>query len=165
MNTDFEIKVTTWDMYVFLMYHTYHAFSGIFSIVAGVALILFYFINRHGSISNLWIYLAFGIIFLIYQPVALYTRAAKQVKLGTSFKKPLGYRLSKEGIEVIQGDVTGQVTWDQVYRVRETGRLILVYTNARNAFIWVKAQMGSGEQAVKEMIGQYVPDGRKKLKK
>lgn len=165
MKAEFEIKVSIMDMYRFLMYHTYHEFSGIFSIVAGIALIAFYVFNRQGTVSNVWIYLAFGIIFLLYQPAALYTRAIRQVKLGTSFKKPLRYRLSPEGIAVIQDKMSGQITWNEVFKVRETGKTILVYTNGKNAFIWVKAQMGKDGQAARKMLAQYVPAEKRKLKK
>ena len=48
MKTEFDIKMTTASMYRFLMYHAYHSFSGIFSIVAGAAL-LFFYILRMGT--------------------------------------------------------------------------------------------------------------------
>lgn len=165
MKSEFEIRVSTNDMYGFLMYHTYHGFSGIFSIVAGVALILFYIFNRQGSVSNVWIYLAFGVIFLFYQPCALYTKAVSQVKLGVSFKKPLRYRLTEKGIEVIQEKDSGEVSWEQIFKVRETGKRILVYTSEKNAFIWVKAQMGDGGESAKKIMRKYVPAGKLKLKK
>lgn len=164
MKVKFEIKVTTNDMYRFMMYHAYHGFSGIFSIAAGAGLILYYILNRTGNVANVWMYLVFGILFLIYQPWTLYTRAAKQVQLSPVFKKPLGYFLSEEGITVTQDENTSQITWDSICKVRETSRSILVYTSSRNAYIWVKSQMGKKEPAVRESLKKYVPARKLKLK-
>lgn len=164
MNTDFEISVKVKDMYGFLMYHAYHGTQGIFSIIAGAALIVLY-ILRHDMISNSWIYLAFGILLLVYFPWTLYTKAAQQVKLGTSFKKPLHYYLNEKGITVRQEKESVEITWDQVFRVRETGNSILIYTNKKNAFIWVKSQMGAKESEVRRILKKNVPDKKRSLKK
>ena len=59
MKTEFEIKMTTGSMYRFFMYHAYHGFAGIFSIIAGAGLIGFYFANLKNNVSNVWIYLVF----------------------------------------------------------------------------------------------------------
>lgn len=164
MKTEFDIKVTTNDMYRFLMYHAYHGFSGIFSIAAGAALIIYYILHRTGNVANVWMYLVFGILFLIYQPWTLFTRAAKQVQLSPVFKKPLGYSLSEEGITVAQDENTSRIAWEGVCKVCETSKSILVYTSSRNAYIWVKDQMGGKETAVRELLKQYVPAKKLKLK-
>lgn len=44
MKAKFEIKMTNQDMYNFLMYHSYHGVTGIFSIVAGIALLGYFFL-------------------------------------------------------------------------------------------------------------------------
>lgn len=164
MKTSFEIKVSVNDMYRFLMYHTYHSRQGIFSIIAGVALIVL-FAFRHSVINNSWIYLMFGILFLAYFPWTLYTQAAKQVKLGTSFKKPLHYDLDENGITVKQGKESVQIEWKNVYRVRETGSSILIYTNKRNAFIWVKKQMEKAEPDVRRILKKCLSEKICSLKK
>lgn len=164
MRTEFEIKINTADMYGFLMYHTYHGVNGIFSIVAGLALIIFYFFRR-GTVANDWIYVAFGILFLLYLPWTLYTRAAQQVRLGTAFKLPLQYTVSEEGIQVQQGENTIAVGWQDVYKVKESGRSILVYTGKKSAFIWVKKQMGEQENTARQLLKQCVPSKRLSLKK
>lgn len=164
MKAKFDIKVTTGDMYRFMMYHAYHGFSGPFSVAAGAALIIYYIVNRAGGTENVWMYLAFGILFLLYQPWTLYTRAAKQVKLSAVFKKPLTYLVSEEGITVKQEENSNQIGWESVYKVRETARSIFVYTSSRNAYIWVKDQMGKKEPEVRGLIKQFVPERKRKLK-
>ena len=162
MKTEFEIKVTIKDMYRFLMYHTYtQSFHGIISIVAGVLLISFYAIRR-ASLYNSWIYLLFGGIFLLYLPWTLYTKAATQVKLGTAFHDPLTYVISDEGIEVKQGDAQAVTKWQDVYRVCESKKNILVYTSKSNAFIWAKDQFLGQLPETKEILKKNLD--RKQLK-
>lgn len=163
MNTEFEIKIKTMDMYRFLMYHAYHGASGIFSIMAGLVLIAFFIIRREQSDS--WMYLLFGVLFLVYLPWTLLNRAAQQVKLGTMFKKPLKYMLSEDGLTVQQEAETAEVAWTDVCRVRETGRSILVYTGKKNAFIWVKAQMGDQETMARQILKAHIPEKNLSLKK
>ena len=165
MKAEFEIKITTGSMYRFLMYHTYHELSGIFSIIAGAVLLALYIWARRGNGVNSWIYLAFSILFFVYLPWTLYTRAARQARLNPVFKKPLGYFVSDEGIIVTQGKESNEAKWESVLKVRETGQSILIYTNPKSAFIWVKAQMGTQEAAVRELILAHVDAKKEKLAK
>lgn len=164
MNAEFEIKIKTIDMYRFLMYHAYHGASGIFSIVAGLALIAF-FIIRKEPLESSWYYLFFGVLFLVYLPWTLLNRAAQQVKLGTMFKKPLKYILSEEGVTVRQEESTAEVAWKDVSRVRETGSCILVYTGRKNAFIWVKSQLGDQEAITRQLLRAHVSEKNLSLRK
>lgn len=164
MNAEFEIRIKTMDMYRFLMYHAYHGASGVFSIAAGLVLIAFFFI-RGEQLDNSWMFLVFGILFLVYLPWTLLNRAAQQVKLGDAFKKPLRYILSQEGVTVRQEESAAEVAWKDVCRVRETGSCILVYTGKKNAFIWVKSQMGDQETKVRELLKVHVPEKKLSLKK
>lgn len=163
MNAEFEIKVTRKAMYRFLLYHTYHSASGLVSIVAGVGLLLYFFLGTAGA--NHWIYAAFGILLLIYLPWTLFMQAAKQTQLNPVFKKPLHYVVSESGIRVEQEEASNEIAWEQVRRVCETRQSILVYTGAKNAFIWIRVQMGSEEAAVRALLVKNVDAKRLKLKK
>ncbi len=165
MKAKFEIQITTGSMYRFLMYHTYHELSGRFSIIAGFALLALYVWALRGNGVNSWIYLAFSVLFFAYLPWTLYTRAAKQAKLNPVFKKPLGYFVSDEGIVVTQGKESNEAKWESVLKVRETKQSILVYTNPRSAFVWVKSQMGTQEPAVRKLILAHVDAKKVKLAK
>ncbi len=165
MRSEFDIKMTTKAMYNFLMYHTYHTVSGIFSIVAGLALIVYFFVQRGGEGQNTWVFLLFGVLFLVYLPWTLYLRAAKQAKLNTVFQKPLHYILDEQSIQITQGESSSETGWDAVRKVRETGQSLLLYTTERNAFIWIKGQMGAEEAQVRALICKMVKAKRVKLKK
>ncbi|MDY3251075.1 MAG: YcxB family protein [Candidatus Choladocola sp.] len=164
METKFDIQMSTGAMYGFMMYHGYHEFSGIFSIIAAIGLFVLYFVRVGSGAENIWIYPLFGVLFLVYQPFSFYTRSAKQVKLNPVFKKPLMYELSDKGIHVTQGDASTVIPWDQVCKVRETAKSIYVYTSARNAHIWVKDQMGDRTETVKKILLFYVDKKKVRLK-
>lgn len=181
MKTEFDIKMTVGGMYRFLMHHAYHSFSGIFSIVAGLALIGFYIWNGGGfEMRNLW-NLVFGVLFLLYEPCTLHSRAVRQVKLNFVYKHPLHYTLSEEGIAVRQAKLQGGMdaelyiesllgpkptvaSWDSVLLVRENAKSIFVYTGKKNACIWPRDQLGAQEAEVREILKKYVPAQRLKLK-
>lgn len=164
MNTEFDIKITTGAMYRFLMYHAYHSFSGIFSILAGAALLAYFFIKLPDGGANHWIYLLFGVLFLLYQPWTLYTMAVRQAKLNPVFKQPLHYVLTEEGIAATQGENESRIAWDAVKKVRSTGNCIFVYTGEKNACIWVRSQMREKEQEACTMLKKHVPQKLVKLR-
>lgn len=166
MRSEFEIKITTKSMYHFLMYHTYHGMSGIVGLVAGIGLIAYYFLDaRKGDVNNPWVFLFFGVLFLVYQPWTLYTKAIKQAQLNPVFKQPLHYILTEQNIEVKQGNASNQITWDQIWMVKESGQSILVYTSEKNAFIWVKSQIKEEEDTVRALLKKLVDPKKVKLKK
>ena len=148
-------------MYRFLMYHMYHSFQGIFSSVAGLGILTLFLLFRDSSQS--WIYLLFGILFLVYEPWSLYTRAVKQVKLNSVFKKPLKYSVTDAGITVTQDETVNEAAWENIQKVRETGKSIYVYTSIRNAFIWEKSQMGTETGPAKQLLSEHVDLKNRKL--
>lgn len=163
MKAEFEIKICTKDMYCFLMYHIYHRFSGVFSILAGLALLAAGVLMKEGQSANRWVFLIFGAVFLVYEPVSLYWQALKQVKLNPVFKHPLHYCVSNQGITVAQNEAVNEIQWDGIVRVRETRRSYLIYTGSRNAFIWVKSQMGTEERTVRQILSACVNEKRLSL--
>lgn len=163
MKSKFKMKMTTSAMYKFLIYHTYHKFSGIFSVILAAVLIGYYVVNRTAVVDS-WMYLMFGIIFLVYEPWSLYTRAVKQTKLNPGFKEPLLYTVSEEGIKVALKGESNEISWNNVFKVRETRQSFLVYTSKTNAFVWIKEQMGVEEGKVRALLKEYVPASKGKLK-
>ena len=151
MKAKFSIKVTQRNMYNFMMYYAYHGVSGIFSIVAAAALLgLAVWSGTHGG-ENTWLYALFGVLFAVYQPWTLFIHSAKQVTSNPVFKKPLVYEVNEAGITVRQDDTENELPWSAV-------------TGKRNAFIWVKSQLGNNEKAVRNLLTAQVPESRRKLK-
>lgn len=78
MEVKIEVKMTPKIMYDFMMYHTYRSFSGIFGIILGIAaFVMFGTTLGKTDLSYSIVYCLFGVWFIVYLPVSLYTKSKK----------------------------------------------------------------------------------------
>lgn len=105
-----------------------------------------------------------GIIALAYQPWTLFLRSRQQMLKNPSFKNPLHYKLTEEGIEVSQGDAADSQKWEDMHKAVSTGRSIVVYTSRINACIFPKKDIGEDKYKVIEMISTHMPPGKVKIR-
>ena len=153
MSAKFDVKMNQKVMYNFLMHHTYRTFAGFFSTAVGIGiLVLFFATLGKEDVSRSIVYGIFGTWFLIYLPVSLYTKAARQVKLNPVYKKPLTYIVDETGITTTQEDQKAQVAWENLLKVRETKLSLLVYTGKTYCFVLPKEAMGENYRTVKALI-------------
>ena len=110
------------------------------------------------------VYLLFGFWFLLYQPVSLYMKAAKQVKLNPTFQKPVTYIISETGITTMQGDKQAEIAWEDMLKVTETKLSLLAYTGKRYSFVLPKESMGEQYETAVKMIREHMDAGRVKIK-
>lgn len=165
MEIKFEVKMTQKVMYNFLMNHTYRSMTGILGVLFGVAAFVLLGVT-YGNVPA-WqsgAYLLFGVWFLLYLPVSLYTRAAKQVKLNPTFKKPITYIINEEGVTTMQGDQQAVIAWEDMMKVTETKLSLLAYTGKRYSFVLPKECMGGQYQDVVKMIREHMEPQRVKIK-
>lgn len=165
MEVKFDVKMTQKIMYNFLMSHTYKSAAGIAGVLFGVGAFVIMAVTW-GDVPE-WqsmVYLLFGIWFLLYQPVSLYTRAAKQVKLNPTFKKPITYIISDEGITTMQGDKQAKIDWEDMLKVTETKLSLLAYTGKRYSFVLPKECMGEQYGTVVKMMREHMDAKRVKIK-
>ena len=133
-----------------MLRHTYSSFAGLFGTLAG-ALILVAF-----GMNGQMIYLIAGVVILIYQPASLYLKA-KQQALNPAFAKPLCYRMTEEGVEVSQGEVTEFQKWEDMVKAVSTSKSVILYTSRVNASIFPKYELGDQLPKVIEMISTHMP--------
>ncbi len=150
MRTEFDVKMTTGRMYEYMMRHTFTSFAGIMGECLGIVLIIGSFAYRQ------WLWLVAGIILALYQPVALYYRAARQVRSNEVFKDPLHYTLDDEGITVKSGDVTDSIPWKGMYKAVSTNHLIILYTTRINAIIFPKDDLADRKTDVIAAISAHM---------
>ena len=158
MKVEFDVKITAADLYDYMLAHTYSGFSGLFGSVVGAFFIIMYF--------NLgqFLYLIAGAVILLYIPCSLFMRAQKQAVLNETFKKPIHYVLTDEGVTVSQGDNEMFQEWDVVYKAKSTNRSLLIYTSKVNAWIFPKRDLGKDKEAVIQLISAHVAPDRIKIK-
>ena len=165
MSAKFDVKMTDKILYDFWMNHTYRSFSGVFSIVFGVALLLLaVFSGEHAQPYMRLLYLLFGLYFLLFQPITLYLRSKSQMKTNKVFQKPITYEIDDTGIRTTQEDQTSEMTWEMACKVTETKNSYLIYTGKRNSFVLPKESMGAQITVVKELIKKHMKQSQVKMK-
>lgn len=158
MEVEFDVEMKAGILYDYMMRHTFSSFSGIFGTAVGALMIVAFYSNRQ------ILFLAAGIIILIYQPWTLFLRSRKQMLSNPAFKKPLHYKLTEEGIEVSQEDTAESQKWEDMYKAVSTGSSIIVYTSRINACIFPKKDLGENKYKVIEMISTHMPANRVKIR-
>lgn len=147
----FEVKMTQKYMYDFLLNHTYRSMSGIMSSVFALGAFVLCAVT-FGDVPA-WQSAAYGVFgawFAVYLPVSLYMRAGKQVKMNPAFKKPIFYQMDKEGIVIRQDEKEVRIGWEDIMKIVETKRSLLIYTGMRYSFIWPKECMGEERYRIVE---------------
>ena len=149
MKLEFDVNMTTGKMYDYMLRHTFTSFAGIVGEMLGLLLIAGFFTTDE---SRKWLYLIFGIVVVLYQPVALYIRSKKQVTSNDVFKQPLHYIMDDKGITVQSGENADSLEWNKMYKAVSTMRSIIIYTTRVNACIFPKEDMGELKDDVIKMI-------------
>lgn len=155
---EFDVTITSKDLYDYMLRHTYNSPMGIVGSCAGALLIVF------AAMTNQWIYVVLGLVVLLYLPWSLFLKSKQQALTNPGFKKPLHYVLDEEGITVSQDEASEKQAWDDMVKAVSTSRGIFVYTSPINACIFPKAQLGDKKAAVIEMISTHMPPNKVKIR-
>ena len=164
MEAKFEVKMTPKIMYDFMMYHTYRSMSGILGVILGIAAFVMFGVTLGKTdLSYSIVYLLFGVWFILYLPVSLYTKSKRQVEKSEVFKKPVTYLLNDEGIRIIQDEENAQCAWENIRKVCRTGKSILIYSGKRNAFVLPKEAIGEQYDTLVTIVQKNMPKKKVKL--
>lgn len=165
MKAEFEVNMTVKDMYNFNIYHNYHNMSGLAGLLFGVVA-LFISVYSYGevSISYTLMMAFFGLLFTVITPARIMLKSAQQVKLTPMFKKPLKYTVSEENITIEQDDQKVEIPWEDVYKVKDTGKSIVIYITSVRAYIFPKRNLADQEQKLLEIIRKMVESKKIKIK-
>lgn len=162
----FQYQTKVSDMYRFLMHHAYVGVSGIINLLisAGALALLFAGAGGGQAFSNLMLILIAS-LFTIINPILLYYKAAKQVKLTPMFQKPIDYYINEEGILVSQGEEKLLINWTDIWKAVETKQAFYFYLSMRGAYILPKEAFMGQVDAVRKLVMEHATEARKKLKK
>ena len=136
---ELDVKITSGDLYDFLLRHSYNSVSGLLGAVMGALGVIV------GISRQYWIY----VIQAANNPV---------------FKEPLHYVLDENGITISQGESSTCQKWEDCLKAVSTGRSIIVYTAKNNATIFPKSQMQDKTTDVIEMISTHMPPAKVKIR-
>ena len=143
----FQYQTKVSDMYRFLMHHAYIGVSGIINLLisAGALVLLFAGAGGGQAFSNLMLILIAS-LFTIINPILLYYKAAKQVKLTPMFQKPIDY-------------------FTDIWKAVETKHAFYFYLSMRGAYILPKEALLEHAEEIKKLVIEHAPEARKKFKK
>lgn len=158
MEVEFDVQMTSADLYDYMLHHTFTSPSGLIGAVAGALMIVAGFAGS-GALCTIA-----GIVILLYLPVALFMRSKQQFLSNSAFRQPLHYRMNEEGITVSQGEHEECCKWEDMQKAISTMRSIVLYTSAVNATILPKKAMGEKTTAVIEVISTHMPPKKVKIR-
>ena len=125
MEVEFDVQMTSADLYDYMLHHTFTSPSGLIGAVAGALMIVAGFAGS-GALCTIA-----GIVILLYLPVALFMRSKQQFLSNPAFRQPLHYRMDEEGITVSQGEHEECCKWEDMQKAISTMRSIVLYTVLR----------------------------------
>ena len=113
---ELDVKITSGDLYDFLLRHSYNSVSGLLGAVIGALGVVV------GISRQYWIYLILGVVILLYLPWTLFIKSKQQVANNPVFREPLHYVLDENGITISQGDSSTCQAWEDCLKAVSTGR-------------------------------------------
>jgi hypothetical protein len=166
MKVTFDIKLDAKDLFRFNINQAYRGMQGFLSILLPV-LIFAYAVTSYGqvSIGSTLVYVGLGIVFLVYVPISLWLRVNKTVKdENNALSKTLHYEFGEENICVSVGEESVEFKWENIFQMRITGDLLLVYTNRINAYILPMKQIGAKYDDLSKLAHAKLEKYRIKMK-
>lgn len=166
MKVIFDIKVSAKDLFKFNMMQAYRGMQGFLSILLPI-LVFAYAFTSYGevSIGSTLVYIGIGILFLVYVPISLWLRVNKIVNdENNALSKSLHYEFEEDVIRVSVGEESVEFKWENIFQMKTSGDLLLVYTNRINAYILPLSQVGTQYEDLSQMAHAKLEKYRIKMK-
>ena len=166
MKVTLDIKLNAKDLYKFNMKQAYRGMQGILSIIMPI-LVFAYAVTSYGqvSIGSTLVYIGLGIMFLVYVPISLWLRVNKIIKdENNALSKSIHYVFDEDTIGVSVGEESVEFKWENIFQMKTSGDLLLVYTNRINAYILPLSQVGEQYENLSKMAHAKLEKYRIKMK-
>ena len=160
-----KIKMTEEEMGRFMTAYNYSSGAGIAILILGILaalLAVWRFVASDMGLGVLLLVVA--MVFLIYQPLAVRSRAKKQVREAKTLRDEVTYEFRPEGLNVRQDKKGIFYSWSCIQQVSVCGGMLLLYVTRGYAYGLPIAQIGDSYGSVVEMLRQQVAPERIKLK-
>ena len=166
MKVTLDIKLDAKDLFRFNIMQAYRGMQGALSIILPI-LVFAYAVTSYGTVSvgSTLVYIGLGIMFLVYVPVSLWLRVNKIVKdENNALSKSIHYEFEEETIHVSVGEESVEFKWENIFQMKTSGNLLLLYTNRINAYIFPLEQMGNQYEALSKLAHSKLEKYRIKMK-
>lgn len=166
MKISLDIKLDVKDLYKFNMMQAYRGMQGALSIILPILIFANAF-TSYGKveIGTTLLYVGLGILFLIYVPISLWLRVNKVMKdENNALSKMIHFDFEEEIIRVSVGEESVEFKWENIFQMKTSGKLLLVYTNRINAYILPLSQVGEKYDELSKLAHSKLEKYRMKLK-
>lgn len=166
MKVTLDIKLDAKDLFKFNMMQAYRGMQGSLSIILPI-LVFAYAVTSYGTVSigSTLVYIGLGIMFLVYVPISLWLRVNKTVKdENNALSKSIHYEFEEETIRVSVGEESVEFKWENIFQMKTSGNLLLLYTNRINAYIFPLAQVGDNYEALSKLAHSKLEKYRIRMK-
>jgi len=152
-----SVKLTTIDMYRFLMRHEYNSFSGLFGLAASLVALLALILGvGEGDRNTQIVLVVLAAAFTILNPIRLFFRAQKQITLNPTFHKPIEYTFGEAGLHIAQGEEQMDVAWGDMKKLVKGKKIMTLYLSKVVGYIFPESQCDGQYDEIGEMIQEQI---------
>lgn len=151
-----SVKMSFKPLYSYVLNTYYRSFSGFLGILLSIGsfVILGVFFSSLET-GQKALFLVLGLAFTVINPFMLAFKTFKQLKLSVSYRKPLDYTFSDDGIKVAQGELSQEIKWSDICRIMMTNSMIAIYTSRVNAFVIPLTELGEEKGKIIASVVQF----------
>ncbi|HEY9575320.1 MAG TPA: YcxB family protein [Lachnospiraceae bacterium] len=151
-----NVNVTMKKEYIFdlLLYHMYSKFSGFLINMLGLSVIImggYRLKSGNFSLMQALLFVAVGILVIIYNPLMLKIRAGKMIKL-KKYQKEISYHFSEQGIVEVIEDKENFYGWKDIKKAMTTPKNVVFYISEQEALIVPKVSFEEKFMTVMNLI-------------
>lgn len=158
------VKMTYQSLCSYIMNTYYRGFQGISGLILGFGSLILMVVGWQSLTWKQKVILGIVAgIFLVMNPLMLMFKAFQQFKLSPSYKKPLDYIFSDNGITVRQEEASQEIPWENVCRLFMTGKILAVYTSRLHAFVIPLSDLGEERGKIIASVVQFTAANRPRL--
>lgn len=168
-NNKKSVNMTYKALYSFVLNTNVRCVAGVIGLAISFAAILV-IIFKWGDLNSgsRTAYILLALAFTVINPMLLAVKAFRQLKLSPSYKKPIDYEFSDDGIIISQGEASLDVKWESICRLLKTNSMIAVYTSPVHAFVIPLSELGEDASKIIAKIvsftAEYKPSVSRSLK-
>lgn len=166
MKVTLDVKLSAKELFRFNIQQAYRGMQGSLSIILPL-LVFAYAVNTYGqvSIGSTLVYVGLGIMFLVYVPISLWLRVNKTINdSNNALSKVLHYEFEEQAITVSVESERVEFKWENVFQMKTSGKLLLIYTNRINAYILPLDQVGDKYEELSKLAHSKLEKYRIKMK-
>jgi hypothetical protein len=162
----FQTSIKEKDLMNFKLYHNYHSVSGIATLIFGIICLVICVVS-YGSYNIAYTLMVafFGLFFTVYTPIGMKLKVRKQMKKAQGMSEPVKYTVTEEKITLSQGEVSENLNWDEIFKMKATGSSIILYISAVRANIIPYRCLGDSAEGFIEIAEKKLTPYQVKLNK